>query len=27
VSHSAYLVFMSADACLVECSFSLCVRF
>ena len=27
VSHSAYLVFMSADACLMECSFSLCVRF
>jgi len=27
VSHSAYLVFMSADACLVECSFSLCARF
>ena len=24
---SAYLVFMSADACLMECSFSLCVRF
>ena len=23
---SAYLVFMSADACLMECSFSLCVN-